>query len=256
MKEKFDWLQFTVEYEEQVNVEHKYFNYVDYIIESKIPVYVGKGSAARVRHKRARNLKHQHVCKKHNIIRHVVFSTNTEYLALINERKLINDLQTFSSKENLGCNFTTGGEGSSGHNVTREERKKRSERQTGANNIAKLLPVRQKISESLRGKKFSTQRKKNISSALKGRTQSKIERSLRKIVMNKPEVRSKLSSSRRQNFSWLKPIHDRIMTLKESYSYSEICSILSHEFFAQITYGMVKHAVSVHKCNTCKVCSN
>lgn len=256
MKKKFDWLEFSIEAKDCVNNDDKFFNYVDVIIETNQPVYVGKGSGARARHKRARNLKHEHVCKKYKIIRQIVFSSNEENDVLLNEKKLINELQTFSSKNNLGCNFTLGGEGTSGHVISAEERIKRSVRQSGENNISKLESVRRKISASLKGKKFSTQRKKNISNALSGRIQSDIERSKRHIVMNEPTVRSKLSSSRRKNFSWLKPIHDQIMILKESCSYSEICSILSHEYCMQITYGMVKHAISVHKCNTCKVCSN
>lgn len=256
MKRKFDWLNFSIKIDDCVDYQHRYFNYVDYIIETNQPVYVGKGSKSRARYKRARNLKHEHVCKKHAIIRHVVFSSNDEDLVLLNERKLINDLRTFSSKENLGCNFTLGGEGSSGHVVCDEEKRKRSIRQTGANNIAKLSSVRLKISAALKGKKFSTQRKKNIGRALTGRVQTEDERLMRQSVMRSPTTRSKLSSSRRKYFSWLKPIHDRIFALKIDHSYAEICSILSSEFNQQISYGIVKHAVSVHKCNSCKACSN
>lgn len=101
-----------------------FFVYVDWTLED-VPrcFYVGKGNEARVReHKR--NLYWQRVACKYGWRREVVFVTKEEKAALDLEIELVAHHKTYryDNIDRWGCNFTRGGDGTSGHKHSKEHR--------------------------------------------------------------------------------------------------------------------------------------
>jgi len=104
-----------------------YYTYIDWTDEiNPRPFYVGKGSSNRIRVPE-RNQKHKHVRKSFGFKRQIVFSSEKEIECLEKEIQLISELHTFYLDENsdkeIACNFTLGGDGTSGWSPTPEQRK-------------------------------------------------------------------------------------------------------------------------------------
>ena len=94
-----------------------FYGYVDYTIEPPdIAFYVGKGNKRRVRVVR-RNKKHCCVAAKHGQRRVVEFMSMDERAVLEWEIARISELDTCSTY--LGCNFTKGGDGTSGRSMSK-----------------------------------------------------------------------------------------------------------------------------------------
>lgn len=120
-----------------------YYVYVDRLLETNEPIYVGSGDIHRV-NLHGRNKKWNAVTKKHAYQRTIVLKTHVEKEAREHEAKLIKELHTFiddpEANNRRACNFTSGGEGH-----TLSERTK---------NLMRLAHV---------GRKFSAQHRRNIS---------------------------------------------------------------------------------------------
>src|SRR5579884_678203 len=100
------------------------------------PFYVGKGSSRRITYVR-RNSKHRHVRNTHGLERTIVLETSDEKQAFAHECKLIAEHHTYvndSQSGPLACNFTTGGDGTSGFKWSPEARAKVSLQRKGQNN--------------------------------------------------------------------------------------------------------------------------
>lgn len=111
-----------------------FYIYEDWTLE--IPprcFYVGKGQDRRLRIKK-RNKLHRHVSKHHGLNRVVVLITSDEALAHAHEKALIVEHRTFvrdAAYNGIGCNFTEGGEGTSGFAFTAESKAKMSRKRRG-----------------------------------------------------------------------------------------------------------------------------
>ena len=128
-----------------------------------IPFYVGKGIERRVKLKK-RNRKHSNVAEKYGFNRFVDFETDVEAEAHAKEVEWIAEHKTFHydyPDSSFSCNFTRGGEGSSGRKASKETRDK----QSGAKQGKKwTLEHCRNIGLGKKGKKFP-----NNSAALKNR---------------------------------------------------------------------------------------
>jgi len=112
-----------------------YHVYVDRTSEG-VPFYVGKGSTRRVLTLR-RNGKHKHVAITHGINRIIEFETSDENQAFEQERRLIVNYHTFVNDDLAGpfaCNFTIGGDGTSGFKWSDEAITRVSHQRKGKNN--------------------------------------------------------------------------------------------------------------------------
>jgi hypothetical protein len=122
------------------------------------------------------------VASKYGFHRVIVFSTDDEGLAFDKEVCLIAEHHTFVDDLNyngVGCNYTKGGEGSSGHSTSEETRHKLSMKSAVSMlgnkhglGHRKSEDDRRRISDSLRGHNVSKDTRLKISSKLTGRSLS------------------------------------------------------------------------------------
>lgn len=104
-----------------------YHTYVDWTTEEcPRAFYVGKGNEYRTRNPE-RNQKHKHVRKTFGHRRVIIFSSNDENACLQKEIDLIQEYHTYYLDEvadkEVACNFTLGGDGSSGYKFTESQKK-------------------------------------------------------------------------------------------------------------------------------------
>lgn len=162
-----------------------FYVYEDWTLEV-IPrcFYVGKGKEKRVREVK-RNRLHKHVRKQFGFERLVVFLTSDEQAACAHERDLVAEHHTFVRDPHyngVGCNFTEGGEGTSGFTFTLESRVRMSARKIG-----RRLPLSHR--ENMR---ISHIRRYELDG------QARKQRSEQwKEIWQRPEFREKMSSLRR-----------------------------------------------------------
>jgi hypothetical protein len=173
-----------------------WYVYVDWTKEEvPRPFYVGKGNSSRVLQLR-RNKKHSLISEVYGIRREVVRTTKVEKVALNTERKLILKHLTYAGSSEIGCNFTHGGQGTSGHHQSPEARQKIREAHLGLcrphteatkhkmslakkgkppNNKGKSLSLetRQKMSLTRRGKPKSEAWKNKIGASMMGNRNGK-----------------------------------------------------------------------------------
>jgi len=107
--------------------------YQDWTIED-VPrcFYCGKGDDDRIA-RRYRNKHHKNVALKYGMKRIIVMSTHDEQFALDEEIKNIAEQHTYvydPQYNGIGTNYTIGGEGTSGHKDTPEQRDRRRISQT------------------------------------------------------------------------------------------------------------------------------
>jgi hypothetical protein len=185
----------------------------------------------------------------------VVGSSADEQDIFAMEVRLIAELDTFAHRHTLGCNFTLGGEGTSGHRVSIEERRRRSERQTGDGNSAKKPEVRRHISEALTGQVFTQERCDNISVAMTGKKQSPETCDKKSMTMLSEPVQTKLHKAHAQRNAHLIPIHRMICELTtQGLTIAEIIAAVKVELRITIRYGTVTNVRHVHKTNQCETC--
>jgi len=158
-----------------------FYVYVDWTTEDvPRPFYVGKGKLSRVNY-RIRNKHHTNIVAKYGLNR-VSQEVNDEQTAFKEERLLIAKLHTYVydiEYNGLGCNYTKGGEGSSGHVPGIETRQKMSAKasvfmlgnQNGRGHI-RSSETRQRIKLKLLGHEVSSVTRKKISQKLTGRRHS------------------------------------------------------------------------------------
>ncbi len=97
--------------------EKMFFVYVDWTTEDiPRPYYVGYGQRIRIINKH-RNKHHTSIRQKFGFKREIVLVINNELLAKLIEISLIAELKTYIGVDgySFGCNYTFGGDGSSGH---------------------------------------------------------------------------------------------------------------------------------------------
>lgn len=96
-----------------------FYVYVDWTLEDEPrPFYVGMGSSKRVRNLSSRNTLHKNISEKYGHTRHVEFETEIRDEALLKEIELISHYKTyFYDESSWGCNFTIGGDGTTGHTM-------------------------------------------------------------------------------------------------------------------------------------------
>ena len=172
-----------------MEIEQKFFVYVDYREDDGKPFYVGKGTERRVQDLE-RNVVHTRIKNKHGIIREVVFETHSEQESFEKEIQLIGELQTYVHYGKGGANLTLGGEGGSGYKFTEEQRE----------SFKKLWEVpeyREKISESSKKMWEDPVFKEKMSEINKKKWED-------------PEYREKISESRKK--MWEDPEHRKNMS--------------------------------------------
>ena len=109
-----------------MEIEKKFFVYVDYRKDDGKPFYVGKGAEKRIKNLH-RNPLHTNIKKKHGMVRRILFENLSENESFEREIQLIQELQTHIDHGNGGANLTLGGEGVSGYKHTDEQKKKHSD---------------------------------------------------------------------------------------------------------------------------------
>jgi hypothetical protein len=107
-----------------------YFGYVDFTNDAN-PFYVGIGNLKRVQNLLNRNQKHTHVCKHRGQKRQIWFQSSDWIATQQWEISTIQELKTFHLENNLGCNFTRGGDGTVGWKPSLETRAKWSLQRIG-----------------------------------------------------------------------------------------------------------------------------
>lgn len=151
--------------------------------------YVGKGLKNRVQYK-YRNKKHNSISNKYGLNRIIVLQTESEAEAFNCETHLIELRQTYAHKFDFGCNFTLGGEGTSGRKISEEHKQilrdsltgiKRSDatrhlksvQMSGPNNHRLGTKHKPETIEKMRqaklGKVFSQETRKKMSDKKKGK---------------------------------------------------------------------------------------
>ena len=155
-----------------------FYVYVDWTTEENPrPFYVGKGKRSRVS-QRKRNKRHTNVAVKYGMNR-VIQEVVDEQLAFREERRLIAEHHTYVydlEYNGLGCNYTRGGEGSSGHVPGVETRQKLSVKasvsmlgnQNGRGHF-KSNQERQRVRQKLLGHEVTFETRHKISQKLRGR---------------------------------------------------------------------------------------
>ncbi|MDE2104965.1 MAG: hypothetical protein KGL39_47445 [Patescibacteria group bacterium] len=163
-----------------------YYVYVDET-DDQIPFYVGKGSSNRIK-RLTRNRKHTRVAKKYGQNRIVLIETEDEAEAFEYEKAFIAELHTYvydSAAEHLACNFTTGGDGTSGHRDSEEVRQKKRECRLGEKNPAYGTHINAGEKNWMFGRTHTPEAKQKISVRLKGISHPQTEETRRKIGASK-----------------------------------------------------------------------
>ena len=201
-----------------------YYVYTDQTNDGVV-FYVGKGQLYRVKAVK-RNRKHTHVRESLGFNRTVVFETDDEAIAFTREQTLITEYHTFVGDALAGpyaCNFTLGGDGTSGHGPLRAGnpnyrkpksqtmRDRLSQAKMGKGNAmfgTKQTPeFIEKRTRSLRGRKHNHGDK--ISAALTGKKLSEEHRQAlsesHKGLKPSEETQRKMSESQKRRFAMKRP---------------------------------------------------
>lgn len=159
-----------------------YYVYVDKTDAGEV-FYVGKGVLHRL-HVRRRNRKHKRISTLYGCHREVIWSSDSEQEALAYEEQLITFFGTYTSDWSnctKACNFTVGGDGVSGRQLSAEARAKVSTAQRGRKRTAER---NQRNGDVRRGKKLPLATKLKMSRSRMGRPCS-------------PETKRKISEAKR-----------------------------------------------------------
>ncbi len=135
--------------------QRDFYGYVDLTDDGR-PFYVGIGNQLRFQ-KKARNSKHTYVRNHYGFHRELWLQSSDWTVMLRWEVDTIAELKTFHDENELGCNFTRGGDGSLGWKPSAATRAKWSEQRRGNTNSRGPRP-------NTRGRKQPW-----VTAALKGR---------------------------------------------------------------------------------------
>lgn len=129
--------------------------------------YVGKGDSRRVK-KVYRNRLHDNISKKYGLHRQVILETTNEQEAFVREREFITKHKTYvyGGEDHWGANFTLGGEGCSGRQISSETRMKIGLGRKGKKHTDKS---RAQMSRVRKGRKITETHRLNIQRASTGR---------------------------------------------------------------------------------------
>lgn len=139
--------------------------------------YVGKGKLGRAESKSSRNHKWHAVVKRYGLRVEICIGPTTNEEACKWEISTIDEMKTFSTShlhdgEDIGCNFTHGGEGTLGRIFSEESKKKISESQKGEKSSwfgrKHSESTKSKISHKNSGKTRSVRARVKVSLAVKG----------------------------------------------------------------------------------------
>jgi len=165
-----------------MEIEKKFYVYVDFRGDDGRPFYVGKGIEGRVKDLE-RNVLHTNIKKKHGIIREVVFETHSEQESFEKEIQLIQELRTHIDFREGGANLTFGGEGVSGYKYTKEQREKLWD------NPEHIKKLSKKMRESIK--------KKWEDPVFRKKHEEKMQKTSKKLWED-PEHKEKMSESRKK----------------------------------------------------------
>ena len=179
--------------------ESHFYNYVDFLADTLEAIYVGKGSKSRILVE-SRNQKHENYVQKHGLRRVIVACFDDDESARSNEILLIQKFKTFYLDNTKGCNFTLGGEGTSGL-IPWNKGLMRDDIFTEDS----LKKMKERVSKSLTGRKLTEINKIKIGLSNSGKVRSeetkrKISESV-KISMMNSEIREKCKSHLGKNLS-------------------------------------------------------
>jgi hypothetical protein len=109
----------------RIKLRGRYCVYADFTCEAFARCfYIGKGTEDRVNLFSPRNIVHERITAKYGLKREVVFETDDELFALDTEVRLIAERKTFvhGGHDHWGANLTLGGDGTSGHIPSEQQR--------------------------------------------------------------------------------------------------------------------------------------
>jgi len=170
----------------------KFFVYVD-ITDDSVPYYAGYGTLSRLLRAARGNAKHKNIRKKHGQKRLVLFELDDETSAKELEKQVIADAQlnVYRHPENhFACNFTDGGEGTTGNKHTEATREKlrkvdhawvRGERNPLKNPdvAAKVSKSRMGIPSHWKGKTLSLEHRQKIAASKTTYEESKCKQTVK-----------------------------------------------------------------------------
>lgn len=106
----------------------QYYVYVHFTSDTNIAFYVGKGKLNRVSDRRHRSRKHKKITLEHGCTQKILSNSYTydESKAFEFETKTIIEYNTFYKHNKQACNFTMGGDGTSGYRHRDESKAKTS----------------------------------------------------------------------------------------------------------------------------------
>ena len=178
-----------------MEIEKKFYVYVDYRKDDGRPFYVGKGAEKRIKNL-YRNHLHTNIKKKCGMVRKIIFENLSENESFEKEIQLIQELQTYIHHGNGGANFTLGGEGSSGYKYSDEQREKMSE---SHKKLWEDPEYKEKMSESIKKTWEDPEIREKKSESYKKRWEDPNHREkmseIRKKMWEDPEYREKMSES-------------------------------------------------------------
>jgi hypothetical protein len=148
-------------------VNPKRFYTYAYLRENKTPYYIGKGQRKRIYQSKGKPCsipkdKNRIIFLKQNLTEEEAFKHEI-YMISVFGRKCDNGIL---------LNKSIGGQGSSGFSPSEETRKIWSQQRKGKNNIVFTQEIKDKISNSKIGKKYSLELRKKLSEAHKGKPHS------------------------------------------------------------------------------------
>jgi hypothetical protein len=199
----------------------KFYVYVDWTAECQPrPFYVGMGTLKRIKNMSSRNTLHKNISEKHGHQRRIEFETEIRDEALLKEIELISYYKTYFYDElTWGCNFTIGGDGTTGHTmVVSDEHKKilseansHPKSETAKENMRIAARIRavdpewiEKMSEILKERWKDPSYREKMKASLSGKFRNDEQKERIKIAtaeaFSREEVRKKCSDSAKKRF--------------------------------------------------------
>lgn len=220
-----------------------FYIYIDSTLEETPRIfYVGKGKINRVRDVRPRNKKWKNIANKYGFKREKIFGSLDETFILEKEKEFIKIFNTYHwDNKEFGCNFTLGGEGSSGWKPSEEIRKKIS-----IANKGRKISEKERLQRSIRfsGKNHPMYGRKGKDNPNFGR---KVSDESRKLMSE----RQKGEKSHRWGKHWNDDVKKKISDGNRSFSDQEIIEIKNKRLSNEYTVKELAQEYSTSK-NTIK----
>lgn len=203
-----------------------WFVYQDWTLEPEPRCfYCGKGDERRLK-RRYRNKHHRHVAQKHGMERRVLFGTRDEQFALDEEVRVIAEMHTYvydPAYNGLGANYTSGGDGVSGHRDTLEQRARRSVSQLRAWQDAEIRAIRIAVRNRPEVNAILAERASITQRANWRNAKYRIEQTAAiKVAQNQPHTQAKRRASNAQaaKKQW-NDNYDKMLSVLQSDEYRE-----------------------------------